>query len=190
MLKQKKLFFFAAETLCSTGRQQWTISAAALGGRSRKLSSATVHPSTALSSSEEPQNGQEHPELVSSHHSAAAAYCKITDRHMIIEWCPIYPNSCWNGSVWWWKYWFLPVYTTSHTLKNKRSAVHLRQLAVDLSRYRQHRLYNWTHNKAAEKKRYLFWQHMVRLLCPTLLHSVEMTCKEQHLFEHFDICQQ
>lgn len=149
----------AAETLCSTGRQQSTISAAARGGRSRKLSSATVHPSTALSLSEETQYRQEHPEPVHSNPNAAAVCCKATN---------------------------IPVHTINQTfsfsLKKKRSAENLCELPVNLSRYRQHHCYNWTHNKAAWKKRYLFWQHMVQLLCPTLLHSVEMTCKKQHLF--------
>lgn len=71
--------------------------------------------------------------------------------------------------------------THSHLEKKKRSAEHLCKLPVNLSRYRLHRCYNWTHNKAAGKKRYLVWQHMVQLLCP-LQHSLEMTCKEQHLF--------
>lgn len=73
----------AAETLCSTGRQQSTISAAARGRRSRKLSSATAHPSTALSSSEETQDRQECPEPVHSNHNASAICCKATNIHTI-----------------------------------------------------------------------------------------------------------
>lgn len=180
----KRWRLFAAGTRCSTGRQQWAASAAAHGGRSRELSSATVLPSTALSSSEETQDGQERPGLL---HNAAAVCCKVTDTRRFIQQCFIYPKlllECFSLMT-------EALVSPPHhilCLKNKSSADHLP--VGSLRGFRQHRLYNWTHNKAAEKKRYLFWQHIVQLFGPTLLHSIDMTCKEQHLFEAFDICQQ
>lgn len=66
-------------------------------------------------------------------------------------------------------------YITYGNLKKKTSAENLCELPDNLSRYRQHHCYNWTHNKAAGRKKKVF---VLATHGPSVMSNIAAFCRD------------